>query len=109
MRADRSVEAAAKASETSFENAAYWERVIAALDVDGQALAVVYDDGPMTEAPRVWFRLQYFGAKALILNGGWPAVPDLENLLGTAGGPVPRRRSDRGRDRARSGSPTGRS
>jgi thiosulfate/3-mercaptopyruvate sulfurtransferase len=28
----------------------------------------------MTNAARVWFMLQYFGARAVILNGGWPAV-----------------------------------
>ncbi|MDP1645116.1 MAG: hypothetical protein Q8L71_06385 [Thiobacillus sp.] len=38
------------------------------------ALAVVYDDGRMTEAARVWFILQYFGARTAILNGGWPAI-----------------------------------
>lgn len=77
-------EAAAKAGETSFENVAYWERVIAALGVDGQAPVVVYDNGRMTEAARVWFILQYFGAKAFILNGGWFAIHGREDLLGTA-------------------------
>jgi len=28
----------------------------------------------MTNAARVWFILQYFGVKAVILNGGWPAL-----------------------------------
>lgn len=67
-------EASAKAGETSFENVAYWEHQIADLGVDGQMPAVIYDDGSMTEAARVWFILQYFGAKAFILNGGLPAV-----------------------------------
>ncbi|WBT38788.1 MULTISPECIES: sulfurtransferase [Hyphomicrobium] len=67
-------EAAAKAGETSFENVTYWEHQIAALGVDGQRPVVIYDDGRMTEAARVWFILQYFGAKAFILNGGWPAL-----------------------------------
>lgn len=67
-------EAAAKAGETSFENVAYWEHQIAGLGVDEQMPAVIYDDGRMTEAARVWFILQYFGAKAFILNGGWPAI-----------------------------------
>lgn len=77
-------EAAAKTGETSFENAAYWERGIAELDVDGDAPAVVYDDGRMTEAARVWFILQYFGAKAFILNGGWPAIEGRDDLVGAA-------------------------
>lgn len=74
-------EAAARAGETSFENVAYWERQIAGIGVDGQVPAVIYDDGRMTEAARVWFILQYFGAKAFILNGGWPAIE--------GGGPLP--------------------
>jgi thiosulfate/3-mercaptopyruvate sulfurtransferase len=36
----------------------------------------------MTEAARVWFILQYFGAKAFILNGGSPAIQDREDLRG---------------------------
>lgn len=59
-------EAAARADETSLGNVAYWETAINALGVDNTVLAVVYDDGRMTEAARVWFILQYFGAKAVI-------------------------------------------
>jgi len=75
-------EAAAKSGETSFENIGYWENAIAALGVDGSVPAVVYDDGRMTEAARVWFILQYFGAEAFILNGGWPAIQSSEDLRG---------------------------
>jgi len=28
----------------------------------------------MTNAARVWFILQYYGLKAVILNGGWPVL-----------------------------------
>lgn len=77
-------EAAAKSGETSFENVGYWERAIAALGVDGLLPIVVYDDGRMTEAARVWFILQYFGAEAFILNGGLPAVQGHDGLLVTA-------------------------
>jgi rhodanese-related sulfurtransferase len=82
-------EAAAKAGETSFENVAYWERPIADLGIDGRIAAVVYDDGRMTEAARVWFVLQYFGAEAFILNGGLPAIQGREDLLGAAAAPAP--------------------
>jgi thiosulfate/3-mercaptopyruvate sulfurtransferase len=71
-------EAAAKAETTGLENVAYWEQAIRQLGVDDSALAVVYDDGRMTEAARVWFILQYFGIHAAILNGGWPALSSLE-------------------------------
>lgn len=76
-------EAAAKSGETSFENIGYWEHAIAALGVDGSVPAVVFDDGRMTEAARVWFILQYFGAEAFILNGGWPAIQNREGLRGS--------------------------
>lgn len=67
-------EAAAKASETSLDNVAFWQSAIAALGITNEAMAAVYDDGGMTEAARVWFILQYFGVKAFIINGGWPAI-----------------------------------
>ncbi|MCK1274734.1 rhodanese family protein [Bradyrhizobium sp. 61] len=77
-------EAAAKSGETSFENVDYWERAIAALGVNTRQPTIVYDDGRMTEAARVWFILQYFGADALILNGGWPRIRGREELLTAA-------------------------
>lgn len=79
-------EAAAKSGETSFENAAYWERAIAALGIDGSVPAVVFDDGRLTEAARVWFILQYFGAEAFILNRGWPAIKDRDDVRGIVPG-----------------------
>ncbi|MER9182125.1 rhodanese-like domain-containing protein [Mesorhizobium sp. M0159] len=67
---------AAKRSETSFASTAFWERQIGELGVCAITTAVVVDDGRMTEAARVWFILQFFGAKAHILNGGWPVLSD---------------------------------
>lgn len=66
--------ALAKADGTSFDNVAFWESCIAGLGVGDDTHAVVYDDGRMTEAARVWFILQYFGATVSILNGGWKAL-----------------------------------
>ena len=34
----------------------------------------------MTNAARVWFILQYFGVKAVILNGGWPLLSSATGL-----------------------------
>lgn len=65
---------AAKATRSGFENTAYWEATLNDLGIDNTATAVVYDTGAMTNAARVWFILQYYGAKAVILNGGWPAL-----------------------------------
>lgn len=78
-------EAAARAGETAFDNLAFWQSAIADLGVDGEAPAIVYDDGRMIDAARVWFILQYFGAKAFILNGGRPAIEgDLPGSAPTA-------------------------
>jgi thiosulfate/3-mercaptopyruvate sulfurtransferase len=65
---------AAKAADIGFGKTAYWDDALGALGVDPSAVAVVYDGGQMTNAARVWFILQYFGLKAVILNGGWPAL-----------------------------------
>jgi thiosulfate/3-mercaptopyruvate sulfurtransferase len=71
-------------------------RFFASLGIDPSVLAVIYDDGRMTNAARVWFILQYFGAKAVILNGGWP-------LLSSATGLPPTAQPPRGGFRAVSG------
>jgi thiosulfate/3-mercaptopyruvate sulfurtransferase len=39
----------------------------------------------MTNAARVWFILQYFGVKAVILNGGWPVLSSATRLPASAG------------------------
>ncbi len=67
---------AAKIPGSGFENTAYWEKTLTDLGIDDTATAVVYDPGGMTNAARVWFILQYFGARAVIVNGGWPALAD---------------------------------
>ena len=69
--------AAAKQSDTGFDDVPYWQDQIAQLGLTQDALTVVLDDGGMTEAARVWFILQYFGLPAAVLNGG---LPDLQTL-----------------------------
>src|SRR3954451_18050515 len=66
-------DAAAKADDTGFTKTAYWDRALSALGVDPTVTAVAYDSGGMTNAARVWFILQYYGLRAWILNGAWPA------------------------------------
>ncbi|CAN7666094.1 rhodanese-like domain-containing protein [Phyllobacterium sp. LjRoot231] len=65
---------AAKNSETSFADVVFWQQQISDLGVKVKTSAIVFDDGRLTEAARVWFILQYFGATAYVLNGGWDAV-----------------------------------
>ncbi len=67
-------DAAAKAADIGFSKTAYWDDALGSLGVGRSAVAVTYDDGRMTNAARVWFILQYFGVKAVILNGGWPVL-----------------------------------
>ena len=82
--------ALAKGADTSFENTAFWEERIRELGVTADVDTAVYDDGRMTEASRVWFILQYFGANAVIVNGGWPALADrCDAFGGCVGGNVP--------------------
>ncbi len=73
-------DAAAKAADTGFAKTAYWDEAIGSLGVDPSVTAVAYDGGGMTNAARVWFILQYFGAKAVILNGGWPTLSSATGL-----------------------------
>src|ERR1700741_5476545 len=75
---------AAKAADVGFNNTAYWDQALGSLGVDPAALAVTYDGGQMTNAARVWFVLQYFGIKAVILNGGWPVLSRAAGLPAAA-------------------------
>jgi thiosulfate/3-mercaptopyruvate sulfurtransferase len=75
---------AAKAADIGFGKTAFWDNALGALGVDPSAVAVVYDSGQMTNAARVWFILQYFGLKAVILNGGWPALSSATGLPASA-------------------------
>jgi len=81
-------EAAARAGDTGFDNVAFWARAIGELGVEGATPAIVYDDGRMTDAARVWFILQYFGATAFILNGGRPALAERDDWLGSVQTPA---------------------
>src|ERR1700760_2962725 len=73
-------DAAAKNTAVGFAANPFWDVALGSLGLDPAGTALVYDTGRMTDAARVWFMLQYFGVKAAILNGGWPA-------LTAAGGP----------------------
>jgi hypothetical protein len=88
-------DAAAKAAHTGFARTAYWDSALGALCIGPNVTAVAYDTGGMTNAARVWLILQYYGLKAVILNGGWPALSSATGLppapTTSAGGfrPVP--------------------
>jgi len=78
-------DAAIKAADAGFAQTAYWDKALGALGIDPSATAVTYDAGGMTNAARVWFILQYYGVKCLILNGGWPALSAASGVPAGAG------------------------
>ena len=72
---------AAKTADIGFAGTAFWDDAFRSLGLDNSTTTVAYDDGRMTNAARVWFIMQYYGLKAVIVNGGWPI------LAGTTGLP----------------------
>lgn len=67
-------DAAAKSGAVGFSDLAHWQGVMDGLGLGPDTLAVIFDNGGMTNAARVWFMLQHFGGKGVIVNGGWPAM-----------------------------------
>ena len=65
---------AAKDAAIGFAAAAFWDDALGSLGIDPSVTAVTYDTGAMTNAARVWFILQFFGFKCVIVNGGWAAL-----------------------------------
>ncbi len=66
------------AAETGLDHEALWRERIGHLGVSGREPVVIYDDGRMTEAARVWFIFQHFGVpEVAVLNGGYPALGPL--------------------------------
>lgn len=51
-----------------------WVREFGRVGIDGTVPVLVYDDGRMTEAARVWFILQLHGVDARVIDGGWNAL-----------------------------------
>jgi len=67
-------ESLARTAEGGLQHAEFWAAQIGALGIDGRRPVVVHDDGRMTEAARAWFILQWHGADARVLDGGWAAL-----------------------------------
>jgi len=75
---------AAKAADIGFSANSFWDGALGSLGVGPSVTAVAYDTGAMTNAARVWFVLQYFGVKCVILNGGWPVLAGASGLPAAA-------------------------
>jgi len=64
--------------DTGLSHTERWHARIGSAGVAGDQPVVIYDDGRMTEAARVWFIFQHFGvADVAVLNGGFPALKPL--------------------------------
>lgn len=60
---------------TPLEDREAWRSRLRELGLPAQGAVLVYDDGKMTEAARVWFLLQHFGVpNVTVVNGGWPVL-----------------------------------
>ncbi len=65
------------ANDTGLSHEAAWRERIGALGIDGDDNVLVYDNGKMTQAARVWFILQHFGvARAAVIDGGYPLLEE---------------------------------
>jgi thiosulfate/3-mercaptopyruvate sulfurtransferase len=76
---------AAKTAGIGFEKTDYWDEALSAMGVDPSVTAIAYDGGAMTNAARVWFIMQYYGIKCVIVNGGWSALASASGLPAGAG------------------------
>ena len=66
------------AAETGLDHETLWKNRIGALGISGRAPILVYDDGSMTTATRIWFIFQHFGVpNTSVLNGGYPILKPL--------------------------------
>lgn len=66
------------AAGSGLDHRALWLKRIGSVGVTGRDPIVIYDDGRMTEAARIWFVFQHFGVpEAGVLNGGYPALAPL--------------------------------
>ncbi len=67
--------AASSSPKAGFEAPGQWYQRIGELGIAPEDEVIIYDGGEMTEAARVWFILQYFGAsQAKVVNGGYKAL-----------------------------------
>lgn len=61
-----------------------WAKTIGALGIDNRTRVLVYDDGSITSAARIWYILRYWGVRdARLLNGGFPAYAAAKLPLAT--------------------------
>jgi thiosulfate/3-mercaptopyruvate sulfurtransferase len=78
------------AADTGIDHRARWCDRIGALGINGRQPVILYDDGRMTEAARLWFIFQHFNVPdVVVLNGGYPALAPL-----IADGRVPTSKDD---------------
>lgn len=57
-----------------------WQERLGALGFDGKRNVVVYDDGAMAAAARVWLVLSALGIPTRVVNGGWLAIEQVPRM-----------------------------
>jgi thiosulfate/3-mercaptopyruvate sulfurtransferase len=75
-------ESLARSADHGLDQKAAWEKEISRFGVSSAVPVLIYDDGRMTEAARIWFILQLYGVDARVIDGGWKA---LISVLPTSG------------------------
>ena len=66
------------ATDTGLDHESLWKNHIGSLGISGRDPILIYDDGSMTKATRIWFIFQHFGVpKTSVLNGGYPILEPL--------------------------------
>ncbi len=66
------------AAETGLNHEMLWKNRIGALGISGRDPILIYDNGSMTTATRIWFIFQHFGVpNTSVLNGGYPILKTL--------------------------------
>ncbi|MHC4725981.1 MAG: sulfurtransferase [Planctomycetota bacterium] len=66
------------AAETGLDHETLWKNRIGAVGISGRDPILIYDDGTMTKATRIWFIFQHFGVpNTSVLNGGYPILKPL--------------------------------
>lgn len=68
-------ESLSKSSQSGLTHVQSWHERIGALGIDADDTVLIYDNGKMTQAARIWFVLQHFGvARAAVVNGGFTLI-----------------------------------
>ncbi|MGH7918919.1 MAG: sulfurtransferase [Candidatus Dormibacteraceae bacterium] len=78
-------------NQAQLDDLSMWQRLVGELGITDGRTVLVYDDGELKFASRVRFLLSHYGVtRAQLVNGGWPALEQLQaqGKLATQPSPV---------------------